>query len=190
MFVLKVTRITEDAAFGALSIPLSVTDYINSAKGRARTERASGMLLLRDTLKSVGVERFNIDILPTGKPVLRGSELHFSISHAGGLCALALSDSPVGIDLQDTEAAARIADLPSFARRFFAPDEFAAFMEEPTPEQLCRIWTRKESLAKLLGRPLNTSLSSLSSLDYNGVIFETRRASLEKEFFLTLAKKQ
>ena len=43
---------------------------------------------------------------------------------------------------------------------------------------------------KLLDRPLNASLSSLSSLDYPGVVFEVRRASLEKEFFLTLAKKQ
>ena len=190
MFELKIIRIPEDTSFGALSIPLSVTDYVNSAKGRARTERASGMLLLRDTLKSVGAERFNIDILPTGKPVLRSSELHFSISHAGGLCALALSDKPVGIDLQDTDAAAKIANITSFARRFFTHDEYEAFMEEPTPEQLCRIWTRKEALAKLLGRPLNTSLSSLSSLNYPGVIFETRRASLEKDFFLTLAKKQ
>lgn len=190
MFVLKVTRISENASLGALSIPLSVTDYINSARGTARTERAAGMILLRDTLKEVGIDSFNIDVLPSGKPVLRGSKLHFSISHAGGLCALALSDTPVGIDLQDTEAAAKIANLTSFARRFFAPDEYEIFMEEPTPQQLCRIWTRKEALAKLLDRPLNASLSSLSSLDYPGVVFEVRRASLEKEFFLTLAKKQ
>ena len=190
MLKLKIIRIAEDSSFGALSIPLSVTDYINSARGKARTERAAGMLLLRDSLKNLGVNSYSIEILPSGKPVLRDSELHFSISHAGGLCALAVSDSPVGIDLQDTEAAMKISNINSFAGRFFAPDEYEAFTEEPTHQQLCRIWTRKEALAKLLGRPLNTSLSSLSSLNYPGVIFETRRALLEKEFFLTLAKKQ
>jgi len=147
------------------------------------------MLLLRDTLKKVGVESFNIELLPSGKPILRGSELHFSISHAGGLCALALSDFPVGIDLQDTEAVSKIHDLNSFAKRFFSRDEYEIFMQEPTPEQLCRIWTRKEALCKLLGKPLNTSLSALSSFDYPDIIFETRRASLEKEFFMTVAKK-
>ena len=190
MFELKIIRISEDCPLGALSIPLSVTDYINSAKGHARTERAVGMLLLQNALSEHGITSFNIDVLPSGKPILRGSELHFSISHAGGLCALALSDTPVGIDLQDTESVSKISNLNSFAKRFFAPDEYLAFTEEPTPEQLCRIWTRKEALAKLLGRPLNTSLSSLSSFDYPNVIFETRRASLEKDFFLTIAKKQ
>ena len=188
MFELKIIRISEDCPLGALSIPLSVTDYINSAKGHARTERAVGMLLLQNALSEHGITSFNIDVLPSGKPILRGSELHFSISHAGGLCALALSDAPVGIDLQDTESVSKISNPNSFAKRFFAPDEYLAFTEEPTPEQLCRIWTRKEALCKLLGRPLNSSLSTLSSLDYQGVSFETRKASLEKIFFLTIAK--
>ena len=188
MFELKIIRISEDCTLGALSIPLSVTDYINSAKGRARTDRAMGMLLLKNTLENLGINSFNIDILSSGKPVLRDSELHFSISHAGGLCALALSDKPVGIDLQDTESVRKILNLNSFAKRFFSPDEYRVFTEEPTPEQLCRIWTRKEALCKLLGRPLNNSLSSLSSFDYPNVDFETRRANLEKEFFLTIAQ--
>lgn len=190
MFELKIIRIPDDHYLGALSIPLSVTDYINCAKGYARTERAMGMLLLKNTLESLGINSFNIDILPSGKPILHNSELHFSISHAGGLCALALSDKPVGIDMQDTQTVSKISNLNSFAKRFFSPDEYKVFTEEPTTEQLCRIWTRKEALCKLLGRPLNTSLSSLSSFDYPSVSFETRRASLEKDFFLTIAKKQ
>ena len=190
MIKLKVIRISQDTSFGALSIPLSVTDYINSTKGNARTERAAGMLLLKSTLKEIGIESFNIEVLPSGKPVLRASELHFSISHAGGLCALALSDVPVGIDLQDVEAVLGISNLDSFAKRFFSRDEYEVFKEEPTAQQLCRIWTRKEALCKLLGRPLNRSLSSLSSFDYPDIIFETRRAKLEKEFFMTVAQKR
>ena len=190
MLKLKVIRISDDASFGAHRVPLSVTDYINSAKGNARRERAAGMLLLKSTLREVGVANFNIEILPSGKPVLRGSKLHFSISHSGGLCALVLSDSPVGIDLQDVQTVSGISNLDSFAKRFFSRDEYEVFRQEPTPSQLCRIWTRKEALCKLLGRPLNRSLSSLSSFDYPDIIFETRHANLEKEFFMTLAKRQ
>lgn len=188
MLELKIVRIPDEPSLSALSIPLSATDYINSAKGKARTERAMGMLLLSEALGELGVSRYGINILPSGKPILIGPELHFSISHAGGLCALAVSDSPVGVDLQDLDAASRISDLKSFARRYFSADEYKAFAEEPTPEQLCRIWTRKEALCKLLGRHLSSSLSSLSSLDRPDVEFVTRRASLEKTFFLTTAK--
>ena len=190
MLVLKIIRIPEEPSFGALSIPLSVTDYINSAKGKARSERAAGMILLRDTLKGMGIGDFGIEILPSGKPVLTHPNLYFSISHAGGLCALAISDSPVGIDLQDTETVAKISNQSSFARRYFSQEEYNAYFEEPTTEQICRIWTRKEALCKLLGKHLSSSLSSLSSFDFPDVVFETRRASLEKEFFLTIAKEK
>ena len=151
MLKLKIVRIPEEPSFGALSIPLSATDYINSAKGKAKTERAIAMLLLKEALSELGVSSFGIEILPSGEPVLVGSKLHFSISHAGGLCALALSDTPVGIDLQDLETVSKIHDMSSFARRYFSADECRAFAEEPTAEQLCRIWTRKEALVKWLG---------------------------------------
>lgn len=188
MLDLRILRISDNVG-GALSLPLSVTDYINQKKGIPRLERATGMLLLSDALEKRGIKDFRIDTLPSGKPVLRGLSLHFSISHSGGLCAMALSDTPVGIDLQETCAFDRV-DLDRFAVRFLAPDEYEAFCDDPTPEQLCRIWTRKEALAKLLGRPLSSSLRSLSSLSYDGVSFETRRAELDKIFFLTVAQRE
>ena len=186
MLDLRIVRISEDAG-SALSLPLSVTDYINQKKGIPRDERRTGMLLLNDALLERGIKDYRIDLLPSGKPVLRNSSLHFSISHAKGLCTMALSDSPVGIDLQDTEAFDR-TDLLRFAARFLAPDELDVFLGEPTAEQLCRIWTRKEALAKLLGRPLSSSLRALSSLSFEGVAFQTRRANLERLFFLTIAQ--
>lgn len=188
MLVLKVIRITEDLAVGALALPLSVTDYINQKKGNSRAERAAGMLLLRQALSELGVGYYGVETLPTGKPVLTGAPYHFSISHSGGLCALALSDRPVGIDLQSLSAFDLIADTERFSKRFLASDERAAFSEEPTREQLCRIWTQKEALAKLLGRTLSTSLSTLSSLGFEGVKYERRVAELEGDrFILTIA---
>ena len=188
MLVLKVIRITEDLASGALSLPLSVTDYINQKRGNARAERAWGMLLLKQALCELGVSSYGVESLSTGKPMLTGAPYYFNISHSGGLCALALSDLPVGIDLQNLSAFDLVPDTDRFAKRFLAPDEREVFLQEPTREQLCRLWTRKEALAKLLGRTLNTSLSSLSSFGFGGIEFESRRAEIDGDlFFLNVA---
>ena len=189
MLILKIVRVSEDTAGGALSLPLSVTDYINQKKGTTRLERVCGMLLLKSALSEFGVDSYELELLPSGKPVLRGSEFHFNISHAGGLCALAISDSPVGIDIQNLSALDRISDLSRFAERFLTPDERAIFSEEPTKERLCRLWTRKEALVKLLGRTLGNSLSQFSSICRDDVSFEHRRAELDGEtYILTIAK--
>ena len=191
MLVLKVIRITEDLARGALALPLSVTDYINQKRGDARTERAVGMLLLKQTLDELGVSSYGVETLPSGKPILMGAPYHFSISHSGGLCALALSDLPVGIDLQSLSAFDLISSHSRFAERFLSPDERRAFLQEPTGDQLCRLWTRKEALVKLLGRTLSTSLSSLSSLSFDGIEFECRRAEIDGGiYFLTVARRK
>ena len=189
MLILKIVRVNGESASGALSLPLSVIDYINQKKGAPRLERVCGMLLLKNALSELGVDSYELDLLPSGKPVLRGSELHFNVSHAGGLCALAISDSPVGIDLQNLSALDRISDLSKFAERFLTPDERAIFSEEPTKERLCRLWTRKEALVKLLGRTLGNSLSQFSSFCCDDVTFEHRRAKLDGDIYLlTIAK--
>ena len=160
MLKLKIERIDQPTAGGALSLPLSVTDYLNQKKGDARAERACGMLMLKKALAELGISSYEIEVLTFGKPVLKGCDLHFNVSHAGGLCALAISDAPVGIDIQDVDSLDSIRDLEKFAQRFLTPDERDVFFEDPSKERLCRLWTRKEALVKLLGRSLASSLSA------------------------------
>ena len=189
MLKLAVVKISEDSSPSlSLSLPLSAIDYINKTRGNALFERAAGMRLLARVLKSEGVDDFRIGVSKEGKPYLVGSKLYFSISHSGGLCALVLSDKPCGIDLQDTEAVKRIADRDRFAKRYFAPDELKIYKNDPTPDTLSEIWTRKESLAKLLGLQLNNALTGLSSYSRSDVTFDTRRAEIDgKTFYLTVA---
>lgn len=82
-----------------------------------------------------------------GKPhFLHASDLHFSISHSGGIWACALSNTPLGLDLQQVKPI-RETDI---ARRFFHPEEIAYL--DANPDAFFALWTAKESYVKLTGR--------------------------------------
>ena len=172
------------------SLPPSAIDYVNRASGNARQERAAAMVGLQKALLTRNIASFRLLVSPNGKPYLENEPPHFSISHSGGLCAVALSDSPVGVDLQSLDFAEKIGDTDKFARRFFAPDEYAEFSKTPSPQKLCELWTRKEALCKLLDRPLSLSLSSLSSyVGAEGVKFVTKLYKQPFPHVITTAEK-
>ena len=78
-----------------------------------------------------------------GKPYIAGDPVHLSISHSNGICAIALSDGPVGVD---TEAAGRKtckAVLSSFS------DEERA--EITCERDFLEHWTAREAYVKLIG---------------------------------------
>ncbi|MER6526877.1 hypothetical protein [Streptomyces sp. NPDC001508] len=37
---------------------------------------------------------------PHGRPAVAGGRAHFSLAHSGGLCLIALADTPVGVDME------------------------------------------------------------------------------------------
>ena len=82
-----------------------------------------------------------------GKPHAEGIE--FSLSHSGRYVAFAVSDSPVGVDIERT---GRIAGI---AERVMTPSEYDEMIgtvdEDDREDVLCRMWTAKESYMKALG---------------------------------------
>lgn len=81
---------------------------------------------------------------PNGKPVFGRDDMHLSVSHSGGLVAVAWSDMPVGVDLQ------RIVPMGNIADRILSPKE-RDMMTDRSDRSLVRVWTRKESYVKLTG---------------------------------------
>jgi phosphopantetheinyl transferase len=75
-----------------------------------------------------------------GKPQLVGGAVHFNTSHSGELALVAVSDAPVGVDIEQQRA---IADPVAFARRFH--------FETTDPHELMRLWCRKEAWLKARG---------------------------------------
>lgn len=84
-----------------------------------------------------------------GKPYVVNSDIEFSISHSGTVAVCAISDKPVGIDIE------RIRDANiNVAKRLFAPDEQKYVFEKwsLSKQRFFEIWTRKEAYVKMLGK--------------------------------------
>ena len=88
-----------------------------------------------------------------GKPCLPPETgLFLSLAHSGGLVLCALSDCPIGCDL---ELHRPRRDLLSLAERYFSPAEAAALRSAADPTTLfLRLWTAKEAFVKCTGEGL------------------------------------
>ena len=101
------------------------------------------------------------------KPVfLNAPEIHFNISHSGEMVILALSDAPVGCDIEQIGT----ADL-RISRRFFTENEhglLAACRSDGERNDLFfRMWTIKESYMKYTGEGMRLPLSEFE-IDFSG----------------------
>ncbi len=93
-----------------------------------------------------------------GKPALAGGGLEFNISHSGQLVVLAVSQQPVGVDIEGPRA---VSDARELAHRFFAPEERRTVeIAEDVPATFLAIWTAKEAVIKATGRGLAHALDS------------------------------
>ena len=98
-----------------------------------------------------------------GKPFLVDNHhVYFNISHAGHYVSCAISDEPVGVDVE----LIKTVDL-KIAERFFAPDEIAYIMDDESKQRFYEVWTKKESRIKWEGLGLSKSLPSFSVFDKN-----------------------
>ncbi|MDE6867794.1 MAG: 4'-phosphopantetheinyl transferase superfamily protein [Clostridia bacterium] len=92
-----------------------------------------------------------------GKPYIEGDPLYFSLSHSGTKAAIALSDSPCGVDLEMVNGKSRKVVLNSFSN-----EERAEIASE---RDFLTHWTVRESYIKMLGLTL---ASKLKNLEYVG----------------------
>ena len=93
-----------------------------------------------------------------GKPELVGSGIFFNLSHSGSFAACAVSDSPVGLDIQ-TE---RDCDRRLAEKYFTAPERQFIEESENKAYAFTKLWCMKESAVKYIGTGLKTPLSSFS----------------------------
>jgi Phosphopantetheinyl transferase len=129
----------------------------------AQEHRIGAGLLLSYGLRRAGVEPDTaVKTLPAGKPILVGRDnVWFSLSHSGLYALCAISDRPVGADIQEP----RRTNL-SIARRF-CPDEQKFLSSLPESEReaaFFRLWTRKESWIKAASTDRMLALDEYSVL--------------------------
>ncbi len=122
---------------------------------KAREQFRRSRAVLRSSLGLwLGISPHAVPLIATadGKPVLDGIEgKHFNVSHTDGAAVFALSDVPVGVDV---ERHSPTRDLPGLVKRYFTPEEneqFHALPDEAKPAAFLRGWTCKEAVLKGIG---------------------------------------
>lgn len=169
-----------------------------------KAECACSYLLLCQALR----EEYDITIHPHfeigehGKPSLREfPQIHFNMSHCRSGIAVAVSDKPVGIDI---ECLGRLinknGDLNmSLAEYVLSQEELAQVVAaKPSPELqdqkaasdlvFTKFWTQKEALVKLIGTGIEDDLKQILSL-HPEVSIDTS-VSLEQGYALSIAQYQ
>jgi 4'-phosphopantetheinyl transferase len=105
-----------------------------------------------------------------GRPALRDTPPHFSLSRSGELILVALADAPVGVDVEAVAGAHAARELAPLLHR----EERAEI--ERRPEIFTQIWARKEAYLKALGCGIAGDLAA----DYLGYASDLDRpAGLE-----------
>ena len=100
-----------------------------------------------------------------GKPYFENHEIEFNISHSGEYLAVAVSEHPVGIDIQGPKAI-REGTL----KKVVQPQEELLIGEEREKDFL-RLWTLKESFVKAEGKGLRIPWKDYYFEKENGCYF-------------------
>ena len=123
-------------------------------------------LLLRQMLSESGLDADSLPVSENefGKPAFDPSlGIRFSLSHAGDRVMAAVADAEVGCDVE------RIVPIDDgMLKACLAETErarLATLSGEARDREFIRLWVRKESYAKAVGKGLDIDLSSFSALD-------------------------
>lgn len=139
---------TPDALYSLLATSKYDAQLADKTHASRRAEWLAVRLLVRD-LFGPDVE---VAYHPTGRPYLKGSDLHISISHTRGYAAVAYHRThPIGMDLEHISS--RIERISS---RFTTPEE-ASYIDahDAQSRMLYHLinWSAKETLYKLHDTP-------------------------------------
>lgn len=137
-------------------------------KKRFEADRIIGVyadILIRCLLSRQLGRRFediHIQTTETGKPYIEGSpRLDFNLSHTKTAIAAALSDKPVGIDIE------KIHEISPSVPPAVCTESELAWLNAPGADPTRRfmeLWTRKEALVKYDGTGLSRELKTCDTL--------------------------
>ena len=144
-------------------------------KGRRQSLGAG--LLLEYVLGCYGKSTSEITFGENGKPEMEG--IYFNLSHSHDIVICAVSDSPIGCDIE------WIKDAPlRIAERYFGKNECEQLDTLPSDEKsdlFYRLWTIKESYLKMTGEGLQIPLGRIEVIPV-GMIQIYRDGELENCF--------
>ena len=139
------------------TLPLERQKRIQNMKQEKSRKQSMGVgLLLQKVLALYHMQDSKVFVDEHGKPKVEG--LEFSLSHSGNLVLCAVSEEPVGCDIE------RLREAPKgVAERYFSDAEQAYlshFSADEHDREFFRIWTMKESYVKMTGEGLRVSFEA------------------------------
>lgn len=167
VFLLKLEDDMEASVFDRLvdSLPQSSQQRILDTKGqiKARQRLISEILIRSLAAESTSAKARDIQIERDkfGKPFIVGlKDFHYNYSHSRDWLACAISDQPVGIDIE------MLREISiGLAKRYFTDKEYSYITSAPAESQLQRfyqLWGMKEAYVKMLGQGLRIELNTFS----------------------------
>ena len=107
---------------------------------------------------------------PHGKPMLEGyPHIHFNLSHCRHAAVCAVSDRPIGVDVESIES----YDEALVAGTMSADEQRLIALSDDAPATFIKLWTMKESLLKLTGRGITQNVALVLD-DASRYVFNTQ----------------
>ncbi len=124
---------------------------INLAKNEnVKREKYWVWKLLESAFESENLSPRDVDFYKDEFGKWKGNGLEFSLTHSDGFVGVAISDNPIGIDLQKVN----FPNPDKFANRFLNESDLAKYLsvnESKKSSFVISHWTKLESAFKLLG---------------------------------------
>lgn len=102
-----------------------------------------------------GEENFEFLYTETGKPYIKDNPFYFSLSHSGNYAAAAVSDFPVGIDIET------VGEIKDSVIKRVCSDEERAYINKTSRDSFYKIWTYKEAYLKMTGDGIGAGLKTI-----------------------------
>ena len=134
---------------------------ISTVQGRRQSAAAELALVMAMACERSGADQMQSlsqvewRPLPGGKPVIGEGGLHFCLAHAGDLAVCAVSEAPVGIDVEPMRNIS-----PGMRRKIFSAAE-----QQRSDGDMLWTWVAKESYIKLTGEGLRRSMTGFSATE-------------------------
>ena len=138
-------------------------------------------LLLMKLLDEEGITKPIIKTEKYGKAYISNFEdIHFNVSHSNNMISCAISDRPVGTDIEYNDPQ---IDL-NIAKQYFFNSEYENIMKSPNPpDEFFSYWVLKESYMKYTGLGFNLSLNSFEILKGKEIKLKNDRNNLKFGLF-------
>lgn len=134
---------------------------LNCKQKQKRSQCLGAGLLLDKVLSRYGISSELVHADSNGKPIVDG--IYFNLSHSGEFVICAVSEKPVGCDIE------LLKDAPKrVAERTFSDAEkehLQQFSGDEYNREFFRIWTKKESYLKMTGKGIRVPLDKLELKD-------------------------